>query len=73
MDEPNDCRAVIVALGWMWIDAEAIVLAETATSSYRLVCTCQRRVGCQRKVLLMAEHTNQPLLLVQGLKKLFAD
>ncbi len=44
------------------------------TSSYSLVRTCQREVERQRKMALKAEHAHQRLLLmVQGLKKLFAD
>ena len=44
------------------------------TSSYSLVRTYQREVERQRKMVLKAEHAQQRLLLVvQGLKKLFAD
>ena len=44
------------------------------TSSYSLVLTYQREVERQRKMVLKAEHAHQRLLLVvQGLKKLFAD
>jgi len=44
------------------------------TSSYCLVRTYQREVERQRKMVLKAEHAHQRLLLVvQGLKKLFAD
>jgi len=44
------------------------------TSSYSLVRTYQREVERQRKMVLKAEHAHQRLLLVvQGLKKLFAD
>lgn len=44
------------------------------TSSYSLVRTYQREVESQRKMVLKAEHAHQSLLLVvQGLKKLFAD
>ncbi|MFZ5581026.1 MAG: ParB/RepB/Spo0J family partition protein [Pseudomonadota bacterium] len=44
------------------------------TSSYSLVCTYQREVERQRKMVLKAEHAHQRLLLVvQGLKKLFSD
>jgi ParB family transcriptional regulator, chromosome partitioning protein len=44
------------------------------TSSYSLVRTYQREVDRQRKMVLKAEHAHQRLLLVvQGLKKLFAD
>ena len=43
-------------------------------SSYSLVRTYQREVERQRKMVLKAEHAHQRLLLVvQGLKKLFAD
>jgi ParB family chromosome partitioning protein len=44
------------------------------TSSYSLVRTYQKEVDRQRKMVLKAEHAHQRLLLVvQGLKKLFAD
>jgi hypothetical protein len=44
------------------------------TSSYSLMRTYQREVERQRKMVLKAEHAHQRLLLVvQGLKKLFAD
>ena len=44
------------------------------TSSYSLVRTYQKEVERQRKMVLKAEHAYQRLLLVvQGLKKLFAD
>jgi len=44
------------------------------TSSYSLVRTYQKEVERQRKMVLKAEHVHQRLLLVvQGLKKLFAD
>jgi ParB family chromosome partitioning protein len=44
------------------------------TSSYSLVRTYQKEVDRQRKMVLKAEHSHQRLLLVvQGLKKLFAD
>jgi len=44
------------------------------TTSYSLVRTYQREVDRQRKMVLKAEHAHQRLLLVvQGLKKLFAD
>ncbi len=44
------------------------------TSSYSLVRTYQREVERQRKMVLKAEHAHQRLLLVvQGLKKLYAD
>jgi ParB family chromosome partitioning protein len=44
------------------------------TSSYSLVRTYQKEVERQRKMELKAEHAYQRLLLVvQGLKKLFAD
>ncbi len=44
------------------------------TSSYSPVRTYQREVERQRKMVLKAEHAHQRLLLVvQGLKKLFAD
>jgi len=44
------------------------------TTSYSLVRTYQREVERQRKMVLKAEHAHQRLLLVvQGLKKLFAD
>jgi len=44
------------------------------TSSYGLVRTYQKEVDRQRKMVLKAEHAHQRLLLVvQGLKKLFAD
>ncbi len=44
------------------------------TSSYSLVRTYQRKVERQRKMVLKAERAHQRLLLVvQGLKKLFAD
>jgi ParB family chromosome partitioning protein len=44
------------------------------TSSYSLVRTYQREVERQRKMVLKAEHAHQRrLLVVQGLKKLFAD
>ena len=44
------------------------------TSSYSLVRTYQREVERQRKMVLKAEHAHQRLLLVVlGLKKLFAD
>ncbi|MGV0961469.1 MAG: plasmid partitioning protein RepB C-terminal domain-containing protein [Limnohabitans sp.] len=43
-------------------------------SSYSLVRTYQREVERQRKMVLKAEHAHQRLLLVvQGLKKLYAD
>ena len=43
-------------------------------SSYSLVRTYQKEVERQRKMVLKAEHAHQRLLLVvQGLKKLFAD
>ena len=43
-------------------------------SSYSLVRTYQREVERQRKMVLKAEHAHQRLLLVvQGLKKLFAN
>ena len=43
-------------------------------SSYSLVSTYQKEVDRQRKMVLKAEHAHQRLLLVvQGLKKLFAD
>ena len=43
-------------------------------SSYSLVRTYQKEVDRQRKMVLKAEHAHQRLLLVvQGLKKLFAD
>ena len=43
-------------------------------TSYSLVRTYQREVERQRKMVLKAEHAHQRLLLVvQGLKKLFAD
>jgi ParB family chromosome partitioning protein len=45
-----------------------------ATTSYSLVRTYQKEVDRQRKMVLKAEHAHQRLLLVvQGLKKLFAD
>jgi ParB family transcriptional regulator, chromosome partitioning protein len=44
------------------------------TSSYSLVRTYQKEVERQRKMVLKAEHAHQRLLLVvQGLKTLFAD
>jgi ParB family chromosome partitioning protein len=44
------------------------------TTSYSLVRTYQKEVNRQRKMVLKAEHAHQRLLLVvQGLKKLFAD
>jgi len=44
------------------------------TSSYSLVRTYQKEVDRQHKMVLKAEHSHQRLLLVvQGLKKLFAD
>jgi ParB family chromosome partitioning protein len=44
------------------------------TSSYSLVRTYQKEVDRQRKMVLKAEHAHQRLLLVvQGLKTLFAD
>ena len=44
------------------------------TSSYSLVRAYQKEVERQRKMVLKAEHAHQRLLLVvQGLKKLFAD
>ena len=44
------------------------------TSSYSLVRTYQKEVERQRKMVLKAEHAHQRLLVVvQGLKKLFAD
>jgi ParB family chromosome partitioning protein len=44
------------------------------TSSYSLVRTYQKEVDRQRKMVLKAEHAHQRLLLVvQGLRKLFAD
>jgi ParB family chromosome partitioning protein len=44
------------------------------TSSYSLVRAYQKEVDRQRKMVLKAEHAHQRLLLVvQGLKKLFAD
>jgi ParB family chromosome partitioning protein len=44
------------------------------TSSYSLVRTYQKEVDRQRKMVLKAEHAHQRLLLVvQGLKKLFAE
>ncbi len=44
------------------------------TSSYSLVCPCQREVERQRKMVLKAEHAHQRLLLVvQGLKTFFSD
>jgi ParB family chromosome partitioning protein len=44
------------------------------TTSYSLVRTYQIEVDRQRKMVLKAEHAHQRLLLVvQGLKKLFAD
>ena len=44
------------------------------TSSYSLVRTYQKEVDRQRKMVLKAERAHQRLLLVvQGLKKLFAD
>ena len=44
------------------------------TTSYSLVRTYQKEVDRQRKMVLKAEHAHQRLLLVvQGLKKLFAD
>ena len=44
------------------------------TTSYSLVRTYQREVDRQRKMVLKAEHAHQRLLLViQGLKTLFAD
>ena len=44
------------------------------TSSYSLVRTYRQEVDRQRKMVLKAEHAHQRLLLVvQGLKKLFAD
>jgi ParB family chromosome partitioning protein len=47
---------------------------QTPSSSYNLVKTYQREVDRQRKMVLKAEHAHQRLLLVvQGLKKLFAD
>jgi ParB family chromosome partitioning protein len=47
---------------------------KTPASSYSLVRTYQREVERQRKMVLKAEHAHQRLLLVvQGLKKLFAD
>ena len=43
-------------------------------SSYSQVRTYQKKVDRQRKMVLKAEHAHQCLLLVvQGLKKLFAD
>lgn len=43
-------------------------------TSYSLVRTYQKEVDRQRKMVLKAEHAHQRLLLVvQGLKKLFAD
>jgi ParB family chromosome partitioning protein len=45
-----------------------------APTSYSLVRTYQKEVDRQRKMVLKAEHAHQRLLLVvQGLKKLFAD
>jgi len=45
-----------------------------STSSYSLVRTYQKEVDRQRKMVLKAEHAHQRLLLVvHGLKKLFAD
>lgn len=45
-----------------------------ATTSYSLVRTYHKEVERQRKMVLKAEHAHQRLLLVvQGLKKLFAD
>lgn len=45
-----------------------------APTSYSLVRTYQREVERQRKMVLKAEHAHQRLLIVvQGLKKLFAD
>ncbi len=44
------------------------------TTSYSLVRTYQREVDRQHKMVLKAEHAHQRMLLVvQGLKKLFAD
>jgi ParB family chromosome partitioning protein len=45
-----------------------------APTSYSLVRTYQREVDRQRNMVLKAEHAHQRLLIVvQGLKKLFAD
>ena len=47
---------------------------KSPTSSYSLVRTYQKEVDRQRKMVLKAEHAHQRLLLVvQGLKTLFAD
>jgi ParB family chromosome partitioning protein len=44
------------------------------TTSYSLVRTYQREVDRQHRMVLKAEHAHQRMLLVvQGLKKLFAD
>lgn len=49
-------------------------LAKPPASSYSLVRTYQREVERQRKMVLKAEHAHQRLLLVvEGLKTLFAD
>ena len=53
---------------------KAISKTRPPTTSYSLVRTYQKEVDRQRKMVLKAEHAHQRLLLVvQGLKKLFAD
>ena len=54
--------------------SSAASLVRPPTTSYSLVRTYQKEVDRQRKMVLKAEHAHQRLLLVvQGLKKLFAD
>ena len=53
---------------------KSISKARPPTTTYSLVRTYQKEVDRQRKMVLKAEHAHQRLLLVvQGLKKLFAD
>ena len=53
---------------------KSLSMVSPPATSYGLVRTYQKEVDRQRKMVLKAEHAHQRLLLVvQGLKKLFAD
>jgi ParB family chromosome partitioning protein len=54
--------------------SKSLSMVSPPATSYGLVRTYQKEVDRQRKMVLKAEHAHQRLLLVvQGLKKLFAD
>src|SRR5450830_450450 len=58
----------------LWPGSPAASQVRPPITSYSLVRTYQKEVDRQRKMVLKAEHALQRLLLVvQGLKKLFAD